>query len=241
MRFLLYNIRYGTGRRVRWGWFDTLRRTSSHLEDIARFMAACRPDVVGLVEMDSGSYRSRRRNQAEVLAERLGHYHAFQVKYRERGLFTRLPILSTQANAFLSRDVIHNEIFHYFERGCKRLVIELELEKVNLFLVHLALFFRTRQHQLADLHDLVLGSDKPCIVAGDFNVFAGEREIRLFMKATGLRSVNAAQRPTYPSWAPWRELDFIMHSPGLRVRRFRMPPVRLSDHLPLLCDFDLDL
>ena len=240
MRFLLYNIRYGTGRRIRWGWFDTLRRTTAHLPDIARFMAACRPDVVGLVEMDAGSYRSGGRNQAEALAQRLGHYHAYQVKYREKGLFSRLPVLSTQANGFLTRDIIHNEIYHYFERGCKRLVIELELEKVNLFLVHLALFFRTRHHQLADLHDLVQRSVKPCIVAGDFNVFGGEREIRLFMKATGLRSVNVEQRPTYPSWRPFRELDFILHSPGLRMRRFRMPKVRLSDHLPLLCDFDME-
>ncbi len=234
---MLYNIRYATGRRIRWAWFDILRRTTSHLPQFSRFIAACRPDVVGLVEVDMGSYRTGRRNQAEVLASSLGHYHAFQIKYAEKGLFQRLPVLNKQANAFLTRDAIQNLNFHYFDRGLKRLVIELELDFVDMFLVHLAIGFRTRHRQLADLHDLVRMSGKPCVVAGDFNVFAGEREVRLFLNATGLLSANAGHRPTYPSWAPRREIDFVMYSPSLCLKRFRMPRVRLSDHLPMLCDF----
>ena len=68
MRFLLYNIRYGTGRRTRWAWMHYLTRTISHLPEIARFIREMDPDVVGLVEVDAGSYRSGRRNQAEFLA-----------------------------------------------------------------------------------------------------------------------------------------------------------------------------
>lgn len=240
MKFLLYNIRYGAGRRIRWGWADMLRRTTAHLPEIARFIDGCNPDIVGLVEIDSGSYRSGRRNQAEELAAKIGHYHAYRIKYRQQGMLVRLPVLNKQANAFLTRDVIRNETFHYFERGFKRLVIELELDTVNLFLVHLALFFRTRHYQLADLYDLVRQSEKPCVVAGDFNAFSGEREMRLFLSATGLRSANVEHLPTYPSWAPRRELDFVMYSPGLRLRSFRMPRVLLSDHLPMLCDFELE-
>lgn len=239
MRFMLYNIRYATGRRVRWAWADLLRRTTGHMPDIARFVNACMPDVVGLIEVDAGSYRTGRLNQAEWLAAEMGHYHAFRIKYRERGFWRRIPVLNQQGNAFLTRDVIQRQTFHDFQSGVKRLVIELELEAVNLFLVHLSLRFKTRQHQLADLHDLVRTSNKPCIVAGDFNVFAGEREIRLFLAATGLLSANGRHRPTYPSWAPRRELDFVCYSSDLVLRRFRIPPIRLSDHLPLICDFDL--
>jgi endonuclease/exonuclease/phosphatase family metal-dependent hydrolase len=240
LRFLLYNIRYGTGRRTRWAWLHTLAPTSGHLPEIARFIRAAEPDVVGLVEVDSGSYRSGRRNQAAVLARAIGHYHSYRMKYREDGGLGRLlPVLNKQANAFLTRDAIRRETFHEFSGGFKRLVIELELAKLNLFIVHLALRFRTRHGQLAELHDLIAGSSKPCIVAGDFNSHLGPRELRLFLKATGLKSANAEHAATYPSWRPRRELDFVCYSPELVLRRFEAPAVTLSDHLPLICDFDL--
>ncbi len=242
MRFLLYNIRYGTGRRARWAWMHFLAPTISHLPEIARFIREVDPDVVGLVEVDAGSYRSGRLNQAEALAGELGHYHSYRMKYREEGglgVGRHLPVLNKQANAFLCRDAIQRETFHEFTGGFKRLVIELELERVRLFLVHLALGFQVRHGQLVELHDLIMSSDKPCIVAGDFNSFMGPRELRLFLAATGLTSANEHHQPTYPSWRPQRELDFICHSPQLTLRRFVVPPVTLSDHLPLVCDFDL--
>ncbi|MEI6211411.1 MAG: endonuclease/exonuclease/phosphatase family protein [bacterium] len=242
MRFLLYNIRYGTGRRTRWAWLHCFTPTGGHLSEIAQFVREVDPDVVGLVEVDSGSYRSGRKNQAQLLAGALGHYHSCRMKYRKvggLGVGRRLPVLNKQANAFLTRDAIQRETFHEFTGGFKRLVIELELESVRLFLVHLALGFRVRHGQLAELHELIGNSDKPCIVAGDFNSFLGPRELRLFLKAAGLVSANADHLPTYPSWRPRRELDFICYSPKLVLRRFAVPPVTLSDHLPLVCDFDL--
>jgi endonuclease/exonuclease/phosphatase family metal-dependent hydrolase len=241
MRFLLYNIRYGTGRRTRWAWLHVLTPTSRHLFEIARFIQEVAPDVVGLVEVDAGSYRTGRENQAEFLAAELGHYHSYRMKYREEGglgLGRRLPVLNKQANAFLTRGTIQRETFHEFTGGFKRLVIELDLESVRLFLVHLALGFRARHGQLAELHELIIRSDKPSIVAGDFNSVFGSRELQLFLKATGLVSANQGHQPTYPSWRPRRELDFVCHSPQLVLRKFFIPRVTLSDHLPLVCDFD---
>jgi endonuclease/exonuclease/phosphatase family metal-dependent hydrolase len=239
LRLLLYNIRYGTGRRTRWAWLHALTRTVSHLPEIGRFIEDVSPDVAGLVEVDSGSYRSGGRNQAEELAANLGHYHSFRVKYHRHGPGRWLPVLNKQANAFLTRDSFLDERFHYFEDGFKKLVIELEMERVNLFLVHLSIGFRSRHRQLSDLHDLVCASSKPCIVAGDFNVLSGPREVRLFLSATGLRSANADHAPTYPSWCPRRELDFVCYTPDLALTRFEIPNVTLSDHLPMICDFRL--
>ena len=47
------------------------------------------------------------------------------------------PIVRKQANAFLAAPRVHGERFHYFDTGIKRLIIELELEDVAIFLVHL--------------------------------------------------------------------------------------------------------
>jgi endonuclease/exonuclease/phosphatase family metal-dependent hydrolase len=118
-------------------------------------------------------------------------------------------------------------------------VIELDLSNLTVFLVHLSLTFRVRHHQLSDLYSLVKDCHKPHIVAGDFNARWGDREIRLFLAATQLVSANTAASPSFPSWSPRRQLDFILHSPDIRPRRFWTPEVTLSDHLPLLLDFDL--
>jgi endonuclease/exonuclease/phosphatase family metal-dependent hydrolase len=142
-------------------------------------------------------------------------------------------------NAFLTNGVIHEERFLYFDHGIKRLVIQLELENLTLFLVHLSIRFRHRQNQLCELYSLLKDVKKPYLVAGDFNVFWGDPEIELFLAATGLQSANKQGAPTYPSWAPKRELDFILHSPGIKVTTLEIPQVTFSDHLPLICDFEV--
>ena len=135
MKFLLYNIRYATGGKRRAPWSGYLGRTKAQLHSISSFVQKIDPDVVGLVEVDSGSYRTGKRHQSEIIADDLGHYHAYRSKYRDRGLWPRIPILNHQGNAFITRDEITSARFHDFDHGFKSLVIELELDRVKLFLV----------------------------------------------------------------------------------------------------------
>lgn len=198
------------------------------------------PDIVGLVEVDAGSYRAGHQNQAESLANDLAYDHCFRTKYPDDGLGRRVPVLNKQANAVLAREPILRTAFHDFETGFKSLAMEVELESVTLFLVHLALGIRARQRQLGELHDLIAGCHKPRIVAGDFNTLAGGWELHMFLRATGLKSANVRHQPTFPSWAPCRELDFICYDSSIKPVRFKIPRVRLSDHLPLMFDFEID-
>lgn len=238
MRLLLYNIRYGTGGRGRlFPWSGYLRRTRRNLAEIVGFVRETDPDIVGLLEVDAGSYRSHRQNQAQVIAESLGQYHVYRPKYGRSHVLRRLPVFRMQGNAFVTRNTIRAERFHYFDHGLKRLVIELELEGLTIFLVHLSLRFRIRHHQLSQLYSLVKEVRKPCVVAGDFNAFWGEREIRLFCAATGLLNANSERLPSFPSWRPHRHLDFVLHSPEIQTTSFTVPRVVLSDHLPLVWDF----
>jgi endonuclease/exonuclease/phosphatase family metal-dependent hydrolase len=239
MRFVLYNIRYGTGGGFRLPWSGYLRRTTSCLENISNYVREFEPQIVGLVEVDAGSFRTCSRNQAGVIAGELGHYHLYMSKYHNESLLNRIPILSQQGNAFLTHKTITNQKFHYFEKGVKRLVIELEMDNVVFFLVHLALKFRTRHHQLQELYKLVKTTKKPHIVAGDFNPLRGSHEMELFQAAAGLRSANKAGLPTFPSWAPKQQLDYIFYSKGIEIKNFQIPSVTYSDHLPLVCDFEV--
>ncbi len=113
------------------------------------------------------------------------------------------------------------------------------MREFAVFLVHLSLKYRHRHLQLRRLYDLVEATKKPVIVAGDFNTFWGENEIYLFMRAAGLTSANIDGVPTYPSRAPRKELDFILYQEGIEVKGFEVPEIKLSDHLPLVCDFEV--
>jgi endonuclease/exonuclease/phosphatase (EEP) superfamily protein YafD len=112
--------------------------------------------------------------------------------------------------------------FHYFDTGIKRLIIELELDQVCVFLVHLSLKYRHRQYQLRTLYDLIAGSRKPVIVAGDFNTFWGTHEIYLFMRAAGLQSANTLGLLSYPARHPRWELTSCWSVPVSRVTGFRI-------------------
>ena len=216
-----------------------LGRTRNHLDEIIAFIRTLDPDVIGLIEADGGSYRSGRESQAEKMAEELGHFHCYRCKYGSASRWSRLPIYGKQGNAFLAKDTIHSEKFHYFERGMKKLVIELELEEVTFFLVHLALSYKARQEQILHLYKLVKETRRPYILAGDFNAFMGEKEIQLLMSASGLKNSDRLLQPSYPSHKPRKHLDFILHSPEIEIRKFWLPDVQLSDHLPLVVDFEV--
>ena len=214
VRLLIYNIRYATGTGP-----------AFHLP------------VPG-----AGYLRSSRQVLSQItdfIARSLGHYSTFECKYGVSSVNQLVPIVRKQANAFLAAPRVRGERFHYFDTGIKRLIIELELDDVAIFLVHLSLKFRHRQYQLRYLYDLLRKTRKPVIVAGDFNTYWGDHELYLFTQAAGLTSANLHGLPSYPSRSPRKELDFILHSGQIEVNRFAIPDVQFSDHLPLICDFTI--
>lgn len=244
MRLVLYNMRYGTGTGIRFhlpipfgGFF---RKTGRKLDELIRFFHEQQADVLGLIEIDSGSYRSNHRCQATTIAKRLGHETFCKTKYGKRSLLGRLPVMKKQANACVCGQRVLKRRAHFLCKGVKRLVMELELEDVRIFIVHLALSRKCRAAQLADLARLIKGSSKPYLVAGDFNAFAGKVELQEFMEELRLSSANIQDEPTFPSSSPRWQLDFILHSPDIRVTNFQVASgVKLSDHLPLICDFEV--
>ena len=121
----------------------------------------------------------------------------------------------------------------------KKLVMEIETDSVTVFLVHLALGGKTRLKQIVQLRKLIQDCRKPFIVAGDFNVLWGNEEIELFLKAGKLQNVNNRKEPTFPSWAPKKELDFILCSKEIKVKEFQVIKTLLSDHLPVIIDFEI--
>src|SRR5438105_12397673 len=85
VRLLVYNIRYATGTGPAFhlpvpgaGYLRSNRKILSGITDFIRSEQA---DVVGLIEVDTGSIRTGMVNQAEYIATQLGHCSTFQCKY----------------------------------------------------------------------------------------------------------------------------------------------------------------
>jgi endonuclease/exonuclease/phosphatase family metal-dependent hydrolase len=243
-KLLIYNIRYGTGH----GWkfhypfpfIGFLKRTRNKILEISKFIKTVNPDIIGLIEVDGGSYRHYGLSQAEFIANSLGYNYNYSSKYRKGSRTSVIPLMTKQGNAFLTKQKINNSKLHYFDKGVKRLVLELELDSVVIFLVHLSLSYKIRQHQITVLSKIIDDVNKPIIVAGDFNMFRGENELKEFLEITGLQNMNIENIKTYPSNNPSKQLDFILYSPQIKVKTFKIyKGVLYSDHLPVCCEFEV--
>lgn len=242
MKFLIYNIAYGTGAPGgRCGQLLSLprylRTARTHLEKVIDCIAERNPDVAGLLEVDRGSFRTGYADQGSMIARALHLYACGAVKYAPGSLPRRIPILREQANIFLTRFPRNPCAFHYFPSGMKRLALETECGGVRFFLLHLALSAAVRSEQLNALKEILRPIQTPYLVGGDFNLFRGKGELRSFMKELGLKSANRTNLPTFPSWAPEQQLDYILYSPQIRPVRFEVGTEKASDHLPVMLDF----
>jgi hypothetical protein len=76
LRFLLYNIRYAAGNGSRFHfpfpYAGYLRHSHATFQQILDFIKSVQPDIMGLVEVDGGSFRTGRLCQAEIIARQFG-------------------------------------------------------------------------------------------------------------------------------------------------------------------------
>ena len=225
MRLLVYNIRYATGTGPAFhlpvpgaGYLRSSRQVLERITAIHQ---------VRRTRTSSAWSRSIPARCAPAWSTRpstsptrLGTTPTYQCKYGATSINQLVPIVRKQGNAFLAAPRVHGERFHYFDTGIKRLIIELELDEVCVFLVHLSLKFRHRQYQLRYLHELVEAVHQ-----------AGDRRRRfqhLLGRARDLpvhAGLGAAQRQRerpalLPSRSPRMELDFILYSDGIEVDHF---------------------
>ncbi len=239
---MVYNIAYGTGNPgAEFGRVFTshryLRSGRKQIDRIADFAQEHAVDLLGLVEADLGSFRTGGRSQVQYLAKKLGMEAASAVKYSVNSLANRVPIIRHQANALLSAE--SGEVrTHYLTAGFKRMALEVEFPEFNVVLVHLAL---SRQVRLLQLDYLVklLQDRKRLIIGGDFNTFAGEKEIARFKRRLKLYNPNHKKACTYPAWNPLKQLDYLLFSESIKVTDFQVGKLLASDHLPVLADFEL--
>jgi endonuclease/exonuclease/phosphatase family metal-dependent hydrolase len=152
-------------------------------------------------------------------------------------------------NAMLSRWPVvthqHEDMSdHRFEqRGLLHCVVQMHGQAVHVIVVHLGLIRASRIRQLAQLKSFIgreVPHQAPVLVAGDFNDWG--MVVPRALASAGLRAITSASFPTFPSRLPLVQLDCV-YARGLVPVGLEVPQGRIwwrmSDHLPLIAEFDL--
>ncbi|OLP53545.1 endonuclease [Rhizobium rhizosphaerae] len=215
-------------------------------ERVAEVIAAARPDIIALQELDVGRLRTKGVDQAQRIADHLkmtAHFHpAMHVEEEQYGdaILTALPSRLRRAGSLPSIGE---------PRGAIWVEIAVAGRPVQVINTHLGLRGRERSLQAQAL----LGPDwmghadcqaGPAILTGDFNAVTRSPAFRRLNRALPAAADPRTGRlaPTFPSRFPLMRLDHVFPNSGLTVTAcapIANAQTRLaSDHLPLLATLD---
>jgi len=232
-------------------------RKRLEIHNLGLAVEALDADLVCLQEVRLFHHRDARRfdhtwfgwpegGQADYLAP-----DGYEVAYRTNAVTRH----GEHGNALLSRwplgDVGHHDVSdHRFEqRGLLHVQVQWAGRPVHVIVAHFGLVHASRVRQVDRLGRYMQASvpaGVPLLVAGDFNDWSEKLDapmasIGLVRAAPG--APGRQRRATFPALAPVFALDRV-YVRGLRCRSLQVPRgaawARMSDHLPLLAELELD-
>lgn len=223
LRVLCWNLHHGVGED---GKLDLPR--------IANVIAAAKPDLVALQEVDVLCTRSGKVDQAAELAKLTGMHGVFGKAMDFQGggygqaILSRFPIGETKVHALPGK-------------GEPRIAFEAQVsigEKETRFIsVHLDLDAAQRLEQAKTLAQVLTAGEKPMILCGDFNDGPD---------SPALKEVSHALKPvpkrapvlTCPAGKPVEEIDHMLVVRWVPTTEMVvLPEAVASDHRPILAEF----
>jgi len=253
LRLVTFNIAHGRGLNPIQG-ITSQRKLRLNLRRIAALLERLNPDVVALQEIDERSRWAGNFDHLDYLRVHARFPHTvFGINNRRTGLLNLC-----YGNAVLSKHPIRaaeTVVFGQRRLGEKGfLYVELDVGGACVPLVNLHLHFSSRAQRLLQLerlltwlrekHRLHAGTWRiPPIICGDFNN-PGTRDDATASLLSHLSDycdygMHPAAGLTFPSPLPQRALDFIFLPAGCTNVRCEIVRSMLSDHLPVLVEFDL--
>jgi endonuclease/exonuclease/phosphatase family metal-dependent hydrolase len=236
MRLLTYNIHKGIGgsdRRYR-------------IERVVEVIAAEKPDLVCLQEVDCNVRRSRFHNQPRLLAERLGaaaHLYQLNCPHQDGG-YGNLVLTRWR----FSREA-HVSLRHGRRkpRGAQLVVVDTPFGPLHLVNWHLGLAERERHWQVRHLlghPEFKESGHLPTLIAGDFNDWRNTLSGHSFHHHQFVQATAPTRRfRSFPAFMAVASLDKVFYRGNLLIRAAHTVRTHLarraSDHLPLVVDFDL--
>lgn len=222
LRVLCWNIHHGAGMD---GKID--------LERIAKVIAAEKPDLVALQEVDNRCKRSGMVDQCAELARltgltgRFGRAMDFGGGQYGQAVLSKHPVKSVRVHP-LPGD---GEPRIAFEA-----VVTWRGTDIRFASTHLDLDAERRLAQARALVGLLEKDTRPLVLCGDFNDVRGSRTIGVFSAVfANMDKVPPAQ--TCPADRPTTEIDFVFLKGFRAVKPMVVLPEKIaSDHRPLLAE-----
>lgn len=226
VRILAYNIHHGAG-------MDEVL----DLERVAALIRDVDPDLVALQEIDSATARTGGIDQAAELGRLTGLTSIFGGFMEYQGgaygmaLLSRWPVEASENLRLPDGDEPRTSV-------AARVRSPTTGRSLRFVGIH---FYRAEAERLAQamrLEEHLAGDSVPTILAGDFNSTPGSAV--MVHLARGWSVVpKGDDRLTYPSYAPEREIDFVLVRPAPRFEilstRVLDEPV-VSDHRPVVVE-----
>ena len=191
-----------------------------------------RPDVVGLVEVNSRWLRKVARLRADYPY----HFEIPDEAIVGLALYSKLPLTNAR-------------ILHTGDAGTPAIAATMATAdgEVEIILAHPMSpldteHVRRRNAQLRALGDYVAGLDRPVVIAGDLNSTMWNRNYRELAERGGLHNAREGHGigPTWPSiWPLGVPIDHILATEPVRLLDFRVLESVGSDHLPVSAVFSL--
>ncbi|MFW6283187.1 MAG: endonuclease/exonuclease/phosphatase family protein [Minisyncoccales bacterium] len=238
IKLALHNVQSGIGTTK--GYWQYLihiykRLFPHHSKNIRKLGSLIKKenvDILGTVEIDKGSYRTKNIDQVELLKkssqlENAIFFPAFKYKniaHQGNAIHTNYPIISSKNHRLPGAGE---------PRYAAEATLKINHKKLTVFITHLSLDFFYRQEQIKTLSKHINKAKGPIILAGDFNILhEGELE---FLEKTDLQKVYTAK--TFPVWRPSKRLDYVFASKEIQISEGRViKKPALSDHCILIVD-----
>lgn len=218
---------------------------------VAEVIAACRPDIVALQELDVGRRRTGGVDQAHRLAELLemrSHFHAALTVEEERygdAILTALPERLVKVGPLPGLPRLRG----LEPRGALWVAVDLGGVELQVINTHLGLVPREQQVQAAELLGQrwmgAEGFNNPAVLVGDFNATPFSQTYRM-LTAVLRDAQNGAGRPptsTFPSGFPVLRIDHVFLAGEIRTTAIQSPfdprARTASDHLPLVVELEV--
>lgn len=241
IKLLSFNIQVGmASTRMRhyvtqcWKHLLPHSQSFNNLDRIAGLISEF--DLVALQEVDGGSMRSFFINQVEYLAKKADFPHWHKQTNRNLGKFAQ------HSNGLLSKYKPYQVTTHKLPglipgRGVMEARYGTPENPLIVLMAHLALSTSARTYQLNFISTLV-NQFEHVVVMGDLNCQPTSPEMVMLLRDTQLSRPGSIHN-TYPSWSPKRNIDHILTTPSVNIRRIEVLNESLSDHLPLAVEIQL--
>lgn len=236
----------------------------THLAGIIEFLKKCKADLIFLQEVDLNARRTRHLDVAREIAQSLQLNFAFGKEFEELTQGSRRsPAYQGQAtlspwpirNARLIR-FQHQTTFwapHWYmpriepfqERLGGRIALAADIEVSGQMLATYNLHLESKENdslRVSQLNEVLVdvgsrNSNRPTLIAGDWNLNAAEGDAVATLRKAGFRDAlglsHLSTRPARGLFDQGRSIDWIFLSGPLQPSDGRVHQVRVSDHFPI--------